>query len=87
MSLKSVVYTSLLCLSLMTLSGCSRTQTVYVKEPLIVPTELTEQVKPDVYQPGEDLVPYALRLLLLIDQMNIDRYSVYKAIEAHNSTE
>lgn len=62
-----------------------RTQIVYVREPLIVPTELTEQVKPDVYQPGTDLVEYALRLLGTIDRMNIDRHSVFKVLEAHNS--
>ena len=56
----------------------------YVKQPLVLSTELTDQVVVEQYQPDTDLVEYSLKLLGLVEQMNIDRDAVLRSVEVHN---
>lgn len=56
----------------------------YERVPLVLSSEVTDPVKPPLFQKDTDLVEYALQLLGDIEQMNQDRATVRKAVDIHN---
>lgn len=56
----------------------------YETRPLVLSPELTNPVKPPLFQSDTDLVEYALQLLGDIEQMNHDRVTVRESIKVHN---
>lgn len=56
----------------------------YERVPLVLSSEVTDPVKPPLFEKDDDLVEYALQLLGDIEQMNQDRATVRKAVDAHN---
>lgn len=83
--LRSKLLKVLLCVSLaLALTSCSKEVVKYVKQPLVLSTEVTDPVVVDEYKPDTELVGYTLYLLGLVEQMNIDRVSVRNSVEVHN---
>ena len=56
----------------------------YERVPLVLSSEVTDPVKPPLFEKDDDLVEYALQLLGDIEQMNQDRATVRKAVDTHN---
>lgn len=66
------------------MTSCSTEVVKYERVPLVLSSEVTDPVKPPLFQKDTDLVEYALQLLGDIEQMNQDRATVRKAVDAHN---
>lgn len=73
-------------LAMLTLTSCTREVVKYERVPLVLSSEVTDLVKPPLFQKDTDLVEYALQLLGDIEQMNQDRATVRKAVDTHNGT-
>lgn len=71
-------------LAMLTLTSCTREVVKYERVPLVLSSEVTDPVKPPLFQKDTDLVEYALQLLGDIEQMNQDRATVRKAVDTHN---
>lgn len=56
----------------------------YVKQPLVLSTEVTDPVVVREFTPDTELVGYTLYLLGLVEQMNTDRATVRYSVEVHN---
>lgn len=67
------------------MTSCAKPVVKYERVPFLLSNEVTDPVLVDEVTEKTDLVEYTLNLLGKVDQMNIDRQTVRKAVEAHNA--